>query len=75
MKNKFIVMMDCPDCKVDEYKRALKEIEKHIESYKEQCNIPNNCVDNRLCSTCFLGGANELGEYILDIINKAKGEH
>lgn len=56
------------------YRKALEEIEKHIESYKKQCNIPNNCVDNRLCSTCFLGGGNELGENILDIINKAKGE-
>ena len=56
------------------YCKALEEIKKHIEDYKKQCNIPNNCIDNRLCSTCFLGGANELGEYILDIINKAKGE-
>lgn len=58
----------------DRYRKALEEIEKHIESYKKQCHIPNNCVDNRLCSTCFLGGGNELGENILDIINKAKGE-
>lgn len=55
------------------YRKALEEIEKHIESYKEQCNIPNNCVDNRLCSTCFLGSADELGEDILNIINRVKG--
>lgn len=72
LKRKVELIMDCPDCKVDEYKKALEEIEGIIASYKEQCNIPNNCIDNRLCSTCFLGGANELGESILDIINKAK---
>lgn len=59
---------------INRYHKALEEIKKHIESYKEQCNIPNNCVDNRLCSTCFLGGGNELGENILNIINKVKGE-
>lgn len=58
----------------DRYRKALEEIEEYIVSYKEQCDVPDNCVDSRLCSSCFLGGANELGEYILDIINKAKGE-
>lgn len=28
LKRKVELMMDCPDCKVDEYKKALEEIEK-----------------------------------------------
>ena len=53
-------MMDCADCKVDEYKKALEEIEKVcIEDTRE-----------------FADGATvhyySLDE-ILDIINKAKG--
>lgn len=28
MKRKVELMMDCPDCKVDEYKKALEEIEE-----------------------------------------------
>ena len=44
----------------------IEKIKKCIDSYKEQCKI--NCIDNRLCSTCFLGGALELGKEILDII-------
>ena len=31
LKRKVELMMDCPDCKVDEYKKALDEIEKAFE--------------------------------------------
>lgn len=47
---------DCP----------LKQIINKIRNYEESCKIEGNCLDSRLCSTCFLGGANELGEWILD---------
>lgn len=50
---------DCTDC-------VLKQIVEKCKNYKESCKIEGNCLDERLCSTCFLGGANELGEWILD---------
>ena len=54
LKRKVELMMDCPDCKVDEYKKALEEIENYICEYE------------------MLGKLNI--KYILNIINKAKGE-
>ena len=47
---------------------TIEKIKKFIEDYKENCKIEGVCVDPRLCSTCFYGGAMELGEEILDII-------
>lgn len=44
----------------------LKQIVEKCKNYKENCKIEGVCLDERLCSTCFLGGANELGEWILD---------
>lgn len=44
----------------------LKQIVAKCKNYEESCEIEGNCLDKRLCSTCFLGGANELGEWILD---------
>ena len=67
-------LLEVKEQECDRYRKALKEIEECVVSSKEQCIIQDNCVDDRLCSSCFLGGANELGEYILDIINKVKGE-
>ena len=46
---------------------VIEKIKSYIKDYKESCKL--NCIDKRLCSTCFLGGANELGEEILDVIN------
>jgi hypothetical protein len=50
---------ECSDC-------TMKQIVEKCKNYKEDCKIEGNCLDERLCSTCFLGGANELGEWILD---------
>lgn len=36
LKRKVELMMDCPDCKVDEYKKAIEEIE-------EECNYAPMC--------------------------------
>ena len=60
LKRKVELMMDCPDCKVDEYKKALEEIERYIN---------NQGIDNKwnMRIQRFRSG-------ILDIINKAKGE-
>ena len=45
---------------------VIEKIKSYINDYKEQCKV--NCIDARMCSTCFLGGANELGEELLDVI-------
>ena len=61
MKRKVELMMDCPDCKVDEYKKALEEIEKV-------------CIED---TRIFADGTEvryDSLDKILDIINKAKGE-
>ena len=42
LKRKVELMMDCPDCKVDEYKKALEEIEQH-------CNEQNLKYDTTAC--------------------------
>ena len=72
LKRKVELMMDCPDCKVDEYKKALEEIEKlAIKTNRDLCN---NCgwVNTISCipSEYICGDIKQ----ILDIINKAKGE-
>ena len=38
----------------EKVEKALDKIKECVTRYKEQCNTPNSCVDNRLCSTCFL---------------------
>lgn len=62
LKRKVELMMDCPDCKVDEYKKALEEIEEIVKDwYKNEwsCYMCRKNMDKKL-------------EDILDIINKAK---
>ena len=68
LKRKVELMMDCPDCKVDEYKKALEGIEKVIN------NILNSCLGRNTVSC--RPAHNVCGDLIkiLDIINKAKGE-
>ena len=59
LKRKVELMMDCPDCKVDEYKKALEEIEKV-------------CIED---TRIFADGTEvryDSLDKILDIINKAK---
>ena len=52
------------------HKELFDKIKSMILSYTDSCRIPGNCLDDRLCSTCFLGGAKELGEEILEIIKE-----
>lgn len=67
LKRKVELMMDCPDCKVDEYKKALEEIEKELKEdvycESQECG----CDEFEECLNC-------VKTQILDIINKAKGE-
>ena len=68
LKRKVELMMDCPDCKVDEYEKALEEIEEVIN------NILNSCLGRNTvgCRPTH----NVCGDLIkiLNIIHKAKGE-
>lgn len=61
LKRKVELMKDCPDCKVDEYKKALDEIEKvcleDTYTFADGTQIRYDSLDE-----------------ILSIINKAKGE-
>ena len=61
LKRKVELMMDCPDCKVDEYKKALDEIEKvcleDTYTFADGTQIRYDSLDD-----------------ILNIINKAKGK-
>lgn len=68
LERKVELMMDCPDCKVDEYKKALEEIEKVIN------NILNSCLGRNTVSC--KPAHNVCGDLIniLNIINKAKEE-
>lgn len=57
-------MMDCPDCKVDEYKKALEEVEELA-----------GCIKNFNFGYDELGIGQDIIAYaedILDIINKVK---
>ncbi len=53
---------------------VIDKIKSMIESYRKSCDIDGNCLDPRLCHSCFLGGAVELGDEILDIIKEAENE-
>lgn len=59
LKRKVELMMDCPDCKVDEYKQALDEIKsiclKDVHTFADGTELRYDSLDD-----------------ILDIINKAK---
>lgn len=60
LKRKVELMMDCPDCKVDEYKKALDEIERicleDVHIFADGTELRYDSLDD-----------------ILDIINKLKG--
>lgn len=51
---------------------TIERIKKFIEDYKQNCTVEGVCLDKRLCCTCFYGGAIELGDEILDIIEESK---
>lgn len=55
-------------------KTVIDKIKSYIQGYKDSCKIEGVCLDDRLCSTCFYGGAVELGDEILDVIKEADGE-
>ena len=64
LKRKVELMMDCPSCKVDEYKEALDEIEAETKiNCEEICGRKFEDCNDLLCTS----------KSILDIINKANG--
>lgn len=66
LKRKVELMMDCPDCKVDEYKKALEEIEEYIYT---DCEYNDGC-DRNICIRCKYSNVHD--KRILDIISKVK---
>ena len=70
LKRKVELMMDCPDCKVDEYKKALEEIKELAncgkDMYIERGKYPDYEAMAEWMKNQFV--------FILDIINKAKGD-
>ena len=66
LKRKVELMMDCPDCKVDEYKKALEEIKEYTrEQFCDNCEDIGSTEYTSHCEYC------EYQEYF-DIISKAK---
>ncbi len=55
-------------------KTVIDKIKSYIDDYKSNCKQKGVCIDDRMCSTCFYGGAVELGDEILDVIKEADGE-
>lgn len=64
LKRKVELMMDCPDCKVDEYKKALEEIEEIIKSSTKDFSH----IDWEAKASHALTAVDKIS----DIINKAK---
>ena len=50
----------------------MKQIVNKCKDYKEECKL--SCIDDRMCSTCFLGGKKELAEDILDDLESEEVE-
>ena len=64
-KSKVIKCSDITDC-------LLKQIVEECKEYKEECKL--SCIDDRMCSTCFLGGKQELAEEILSLLDISEVE-
>ncbi len=47
----------------EKYKKYIESIKARINSYKEMCNDFCDC-NKKCCTSCFIGGAIELGEDI-----------
>ena len=56
----------CPDCKVDEYKKALEEIEGLVKNFCKDCDDYEDCNWDK--EGCYYS----LIPNLKDIINKAK---
>ena len=54
------------ECK-DRNDCVLKQIVELCLDYPEQCKIEGNCIDDRCCTSCFLGGGCELAQDILQL--------
>lgn len=49
---------------------VINTIKEYINSYKNNCKQKGYCLDDRLCDTCVNGNAIELGDEILEVIEK-----
>lgn len=69
---------DNPNCYYKQLKRletentklkdTFKEIKTICKEYSENCKIDGNCIDDRLCSTCYFGGAIELIDELNEVL-------
>ena len=48
------------------YRKKFEQILSFVRDYEESCKM--NCIDDRMCHSCFFGSAKELGDEIKDII-------
>ena len=53
-------------------KAVIDAIKLWCKNYEEDCK--ENCKDERMCHSCFLGGARELADEIMDVIKEAESE-
>lgn len=77
------ILGDNARCDVNKkcYYKQLKRCEQKLEKikevakiYRENCKIEGNCLDKRLCSTCYFCGGLEVCDDILDIIEGAEDD-
>ena len=45
----------------------IKQVIEMCLDYPKQCEIEGNCIDDRCCASCFLGGGCELAQDILQL--------
>ena len=64
LKRKVELMMDCADCKVDEYKKALEEIKEILEIHKDDkcaiCPKFDECFEHPSCDNIILQKISEI---------------
>lgn len=53
-------------------KAVIEKIKLWCKNYEENCK--EICKDDRCCSSCFLGGARELADEIMDVIKEVESE-
>lgn len=79
LKRKVELMTDCPDCKVDEYKEALKEIEELVTPVANKnpvynCwELLNKCDKCKSKKDCGAQSPYYVVKQVLDIIGKVNG--
>lgn len=61
-KKKAYLCQNCTNC-------VVKQTIEICLDYPNQCKIEGNCIDDRTCTSCFLGGGCELAQDILELFH------